>query len=131
VIATTVRSQLVTLGIVSSATTAGTAWVCLVGGLSDAVAAPQVALLDTAGFPALGSHGSGRPLRPALQALVRGTAGAYAVTATKATAVFDALHYTRFADILWIAGVNNPIWLGNEPDTNRPMWSLNFTAIQE
>lgn len=130
-IAATVRTHLVALGIVGSTTTSGTAWVCLVGGLSEAIVAPQVALLDTAGFPPLGSHDGGRPLRPGLQALVRGNVGAYAATVTKATEVFDALHYARFAGVMWISGVNNPIWLGYEADTNRPMWSINFMAIQE
>lgn len=128
-IATLVRARLIALGLVGSGTGNGSAWVCLVGGLSDAIAAPQVALMDTAGLPPLMSHGSGRPLRPGLQVLVRGLPNTYAATATKATAIFDGLHRTSWGDLKTVEAVNNAIWLGYEPDTNAPVWSINFLTI--
>lgn len=129
-IASTVRDRLVALGLVSSATGNGAAWVCFIGGLNDSVSAPQVAVVDTAGLPALMSHGTGRPLRPGLQVLVRGLANSYATTSTKAQAIFDGLHRTTFADLMAVEAVNTPIWLGYEPDTNAPLWSMNFLTIQ-
>ena len=128
-IATLVRARLIALSLVGASTGNGSAWVCLVGGLSDAIAAPQVALMDTAGLPPLMSHGSGRPLRPALQVLVRGLPNTYAATATKATAIFDGLHRTTWGSLQTVEAVNNPIWLGYEPDTNAPVWSINFLTI--
>lgn len=129
-IATTVRTRLIALGLVSSGTSNGASWVCLVGGLNDSVTAPQVAVIDTAGLAPAMSHGTSRPLRPGLQVLVRGLPNTYAATATKTQAVFDGLHRTTFSDLMTVEAVNNPIWLGYEPDTNAPVWSINFLTYQ-
>lgn len=129
-IAATVRDRLIALGLVSSGTGNGSSWVCFIGGLNDSVTAPQVAVVDTAGLPALMSHGTGRPLRPGFQVLVRGLPNTYATTSTKAQAIFDGLHRTTFSDLMTVEAVNTPIWLGYEPDTNAPVWSMNFLTIQ-
>jgi len=125
-----VRAQLVSLGLVSSATTSGTSWVCLLGGLSDNITAPQVTILDTGGLPPLASHGNAGPIQPGIQVLVRGLPNTYAATATKVEAIWDALHRTTFDDLLTVEGVNNPIWLGYREDTNAPQWSMNFLTIK-
>jgi len=130
VIAATVRARLIALSLVTSGTGNGTAWVCFIGGLNDSVAAPQVAVVDTAGLPALMSHGTGRPLRPGLQVLVRGLPNSEPDVGLKAEAIFDGLHRTAWGDLMTIEAVNTPIWLGYEPDTNAPMWSINFLTIQ-
>ena len=126
-----VRARLIALGLVSSATASGADWVCLVGGLSDHVVAPQVAIIDRSGLPALASHGNAGPLQPGIQVLVRGLPNAYAATATKAEAVFDGLHRTAFGDLLTVEAVGTPAWLGYREDTNAPQWGMNFLTIQD
>jgi hypothetical protein len=126
----TVRAYLISEGIAGSGTSSGSAWVCLVGGLSDAITAPQIAVIDTGGLSPLASHGNAGPTRPGIQVIVRGLPGAYAATETKAQDVWDALHRSSFDDLLAVEGVNNPIWLGYREDTNAPQWSLNFLTIQ-
>lgn len=128
--ASAVRDHLVSLGVTTGATTAGTAWVCLIGGLSDKIGAPQVAVMDRGGLPPLGSHDSVRPLRPGVQVLVRGLPNSYAATATKAQAVFDALHGQRFGSFMDVRASQSPLWLGFLDD-DRPTWSLNFDTFQE
>ena len=124
-----VRNRLIALGLVSDDTTSG--WVCLVGGLSDRLARPQVAVLDTTGLSPLASHGTTGPTRPAFQILVRGEPDSYAATAAKAQAVWDSLHRKPFGDYLAVEGANSaPVWLGFAGDESRPQWSLNFTTIQ-
>lgn len=123
-----VRARLVALGTVASTVTSGAAWVCLVGGLSDTVDAPQVAVLDTGGLAPIDAHNGPHAQRPGIQVLIRGAPNAYAATATKAAAVWTALHRTRWGDVLDLAAVTSPIWLGYEADTNRPMWSVNLIA---
>ena len=130
-IAQSVRTRLVALGLASSSTASGAAWVCIVGGLTDKVAAPQIAVMDRAGLPPQASHGATRPLRVGLQVLVRGLPGSYADTALKTQAVFDALYREPFGDLLSIEAVNNPIWVGYSQDRDEPTWSINFIAHQE
>lgn len=125
-----VRTFLVNQGIVSSSLTSGSNWVCLTGGLSDHVTAPQVALLVTAGLQAVMAHNSKGPDRPGLQILVRGLPGTYAVTAQKAEAIWEALHQASTGSLLLITGVNNPIWLGYDQQ-DRPQWSINFLTIRK
>jgi hypothetical protein len=127
--ATLVRDRLVSLGITGSGTASGSSWVCLVGGLSDRVDAPQVAVIDTGGLSPLDAHGTTGPTRPGIQVLVRGAPNAYALTEAKAESIWDALHRSTWGTVMNIAGVNNPIWLGYESDTNRPLWSLNFLTL--
>ena len=127
-IANLVRDRLVALGVTGSGTSSGSAWVCLVGGLSDRILAPQVSVQDTAGFSPLMSHSSRSPLRPGFQVLVRGEPNSYAATSTQAQAVWDALHRRPFGNLIAVDGVNNPIWLGFTEDDARPTWSLNFVA---
>jgi hypothetical protein len=123
-----VRERLVTLGVASGTVAPGAAWVALEGGLSDAVAAPQVAALDTGGLPPLTAHSLGAPLRPGVQILIRGLPNTYTDTRAKTLAVWEALHYTRFPGVWHLEGVNNPIWLGYDDD-RRPRWSINLTAL--
>lgn len=130
-IAEAVRTRLVALDLASSSTFSGAAWVCLVGGLSDKVSAPQIAVMDRAGLPPQASHGNTRPLRVGLQILIRGTPGSYAATALKTEAVFDALYRKPFGDLLSLEAVNNPIWVGYSADRDEPTWSINFIAHQE
>ena len=125
-----IRARLIALGLVSSATSSGTDWVCLVGGLSDHVTAPQVAITDRSGLPALASHGNAGPLQPGFQVIVRGLPDSYAATATKAEAIFDALHRAAFGDLLTIEAVGTPNWFGYREDTNAPVWSMNFLTIK-
>ena len=126
-----IRARLVALGIAGSTTTTGSAWVCLTGGLSDQITAPQIAINDTSGLAPLTSHGNAGPLQPGIQVLIRGLPNTYAATATKAEAVWDALHREGFDDLLAIEGVSNPIWLGYREDTNAPQWSMNFLTIKQ
>lgn len=127
--ATDVRARLITLGLVSSSVTSGAAWACLIGGLTDHVNAPQVAILETTGLPPLDAHGGVSATRPAFQLLVRGAENTYDATATKAQAIFDALHGSIFAGMRVTANTN-PAWLGFTPDRNEPLWSLNFTTLK-
>ena len=125
-----IRDRLIDEGVVGSATQSGSAWVCLVGGLSDQIDAPQVAVRDTAGFSPLSSHDSRSPLRPGFQILVRGSSNSYNAANQKAQEVWDVLHRRPFGDVvIAIDGVNNPIWLGLTSDDDRPTWSLNFVAF--
>lgn len=125
-----IRDHLIAKGVVSNSTSTG--WACLIGGLSDntLVSANQVALFDTQGLPPLGVHGGTGLIQPAFQVLVRGEPNSYAATATKAQAVWDALHFQAVTGLKACMGVNNPIWLQFD-EKNRPMWSLNFTTIKQ
>jgi hypothetical protein len=125
-----VRARLIALGLASSATASGTDWVCLVGGLSDHITAPQVAIIDRSGLTALASHGNAGPLRPGIQVLVRGLPDSYAATATKTEAIFDALHRAAFGDLISIEAVGTPNFLGYREDTNAPTWGMNFLTIK-
>ena len=104
-------------------------WTLLEGGLSDRVTGPQIAVLDRAGLPPWAAHGTAGIMRAGIQVLVRGDANTYETTRTKAALVWTTLQRKRFANLQSVEGVNNPIWLGFEPQTARPMWSLNFIAI--
>ena len=104
-------------------------WTLLEGGLSDRITGPQIAVLDRAGLPPWAAHGTAGVMRAGVQVLVRGDPDTYEATRTKATAVWNALQRQRFPNLQSVEGVNNPIWLGFEPQTARPMWSLNFIAI--
>jgi hypothetical protein len=123
-----VRGQLVALGVASSAVQSGSSWVALVGGLTDRVVAPQLALRETAGLVPLGVMGSPAVLRAGLQVLVRGLPDTYAQTSLKAYEVWDALHHRQFAGVLSVEGVSNPFWLGFSDEGN-PTWSLNFLVF--
>ena len=130
-IAQAVRARLVSLGVTTGGTTSGTAWVTVVGGLTDRINAPQIAIIDRAGLPPLTAHNETRPLRPGLQVLVRGLPDSYEATATKAAAVFEALHRQPFGTLMAIEAVSSPAWLGFTEADNRPTWSLNFIVFQE
>jgi hypothetical protein len=125
-----VRTHLIAQGVVVNTLTAGASWICLEGGLSDQVEAPQVAVMDRTGLPPLASHGNTGPIRPAFQVLVRGLPGTYPDTKSKATAVWDALHRQTVTGLMAVFGVGSPNWLQFD-DSNRPVWSLNFTTIKE
>lgn len=128
-IAPIIRAKLISAGVVSATVADGSNWVGVVGGLSDRVKAPQIAVRETAGLLPLTSHGTKGPLRIGVQLLVRGTPNSYAATAAKTSAAWNALQREQFDSIMSMEGVNNPIWLGYEPDTNAPMWSMNFIAF--
>lgn len=123
-----IRDHLVSQGLVTSGVTPGSAWVCLIGGLSDALAAPQVAVLDTGGIYPFESHNSTPPTRPGIQLLLRGTPGTYAATASKARAIWSALRAASPTGIMLVTPTTSPIWLGMD-DQNRPGWSMNFLTI--
>ena len=127
-IAALVRERLVALGVTGAAVASGSNWVCVVGGLTDRVNAPQVAVSDAPGLFPLTSHDSRSPLRPGFQVLVRGEPSSYAATSLKVQEVWAALHRRPFGDVIAVEAVNNPLWLGYSQDDGRPMWSLNFVA---
>ena len=104
-------------------------WTLTEGGLSDRIAGPQVTVLDRVGLPPWAAHGTAGILRAGIQVLVRGNENTYAATRDKAASVWAILHRQPAPNIWSVEGVNNPIWLGFEPQTMRPMWSLNFIAI--
>lgn len=126
-----VRDYLVSVGQAVSGTSSGAAWVALVNGLSDAIDAPQLAIIDTAGLPPQDSHSRPTPLQAGVQILIRGRPGDYSQTAAKAGSVWGALHQAKFPGVLQVRGVNNPIWLGYTSDERRPRWSLNFIVTTE
>lgn len=128
---TDVRLHLISQGVAVGGTTQD--WTCLIGGLSDQVARAQIAVMETGGLAPLDVMGTGDTetlTRPGVQILVRGNANDYSTTEAKAQAVWTTLHRQSFADFLTIEGTTNPIWLGYEPDTNRPLWSLNFLTVR-
>jgi hypothetical protein len=128
-ISDTVRSKLVNAGVASATIADGANWVALIGGLNDRVKAPQIAVRETAGLTPLTSHGTKGPLRIGVQLLVRGLPNTYSQTETKVTQIWNALQRAQFHPIMSMEGVNNPIWLGYEQDTNAPQWSINFIAF--
>jgi hypothetical protein len=126
-----VRSHLIAQGVVSTGTTSGSAWVCLIGGHSDAIDAPQVALVQRAGLPPLDTHAGPAHARAGVQVLVRGNPRAYAITAAKVDEVYAALQHARFTGVQTIEARSSAAWLGYEPQSDRPLWSLNLIAITE
>lgn len=124
-----IRQHLIDEEIVTSKLEAGTGWVCLIGGLTDHLDAPQVSLQTTGGLPPYQAHNYAAAARPGLQVLVRGHPNTAADTEAKAWEVWEALHQAEVTPFLLITGVNNPIWLGPD-DQNRPMWSINFNTIK-
>ncbi len=120
---TDVRTRLIAAGITSGD------WTCIIGGLTDVDAGPQIAVMERTGLPPLDSHDGPGLKQPGVQLLVRGAARTYAATETKADAVWDALHMSTFGSNLHCRGANKT-WLGYEPDTGKPRWSLNFTLIR-
>lgn len=99
---------------------------------------PQLLVVNTPGSPPeLGFGDASADLRlPGVQVLVRGNADDYAGAYAKAEEVRSALHKRLDALIdgtLYrrIVMVGEPIWLGYEPEQNRPMWSLNFELMKE
>jgi hypothetical protein len=130
-ISDTIRAKLVTAGVASATIAAGTNWVALIGGLNDKIKAPQIAVRETAGLTPLTSHGTKGPLRIGVQLMVRGLPNTYTQTETKTNELWNVLQRARFGPIMSMEGVNNPIWLGYEQDTNAPMWSINFIAFTE
>ena len=123
-----VRTYLIDQGIAASDTTSD--WAILIGGLSDQLNQPHLAVLETSGFAPINVMGSNYLSRPAFQILVRGAAGQYAATETKAHAVYDTLHRASFAYQQTVEAAQNPVWLGYDEDHARPQWSLNFTTIR-
>jgi hypothetical protein len=123
-----VRTYLIDQGIASSDTTAD--WAILIGGLSDQLDQPHLAVLETSGFAPINVMGSDYLSRPAFQILVRGATGDYANAESKAHAVYDTLHRTSFAYQQTVEAAQNPVWLGYDEDYARPQWSLNFTTIR-
>jgi len=123
-----VRTYLIDQGIASSDTTAD--WAILIGGLSDQLDQPHLAVLETSGFAPINVMGSDYLSRPAFQILVRGATGDYANAESKAHAVYDTLHRTSFAYQQTVEAAQNPVWLGYDEDHARPQWSLNFTTIR-
>ena len=110
------------------ANVSGLGWSVIEGGLSDKIEGPQVAVMDTAGFPPIAAHGTRGPLRAGVQVLVRGAPRAYEAARSKAVAVWGALHRESFGPVMSCEGRNNPVWLGYGEE-QRPMWSLNFVAF--
>lgn len=125
----TIRARLIAGGIVGATVADGAAWVCLVGGLSDRVRAPQIGISDTAGYMPLDTMEGPDVRRAGIQVLVRGDAGGYANAAVMAKAVWDALHTARIDPIMCLRGMSGPTWVGYTSDEQRPVWSLNFVAF--
>jgi hypothetical protein len=123
-----VRTYLIDQGIAASDTTSD--WAILIGGLSDQLNQPHMAILETSGFAPINVMGSDYLSRPAFQILVRGEAGQYANAEAKAHAVYDTLHRASFAYLQTVEAAQNPVWLGYDEDHARPQWSLNFTTIR-
>jgi hypothetical protein len=129
VTADVIRDRIIAAGLATGAVADGSAWVCLVGGLSDRVRAPQIAVRDTAGYAPLDTMDGPGVRRAGVQVLVRGNAGDYAGTAVMAKAAWDVLHTARFGPILSVRGMNGPTWLGYTSDEARPQWSMNLIAF--
>lgn len=122
------RTRLIAAGLVTGNLTAGSAWIGLVGGLTDAITAPQVAIIDTGGIFPYDSHNSTPPARPGLQILVRGLPNAWADAAAKARAVWASLRASAPTGVMLASPTTSPIDLGRD-DQNRPTWSMNFQLI--
>ena len=123
-----VRTYLIDQGIAASDTTSD--WAILIGGLSDQLDQPHLAVIETSGFAPINVMGSNYLSRPAFQILVQGAAGEYATTEAKAYAVYDTLRRASFAYLQTVEAAQNPVWLGYDEDTQKPRWSLNFTTIR-
>lgn len=124
-----VRARLIAQGVAASTTTA--AWPCFIGGLTDRVNQPQMSVIETTGFAPLDVMGVGNANtieRPGFQILVRGDVNGYEAAQEKTAAIMTALHRQTFGDQMIVEATSNAAWLGYEPDTDRPMWSLNFIA---
>jgi hypothetical protein len=128
-ISDTIRAKLISTGVAVATIADGTNWIALIGGLNDRIKAPQIAVRETAGLTPLTSHGTKGPLRIGVQLLVRGLPNTYTQTQTKVNQTWNALQRAQFDPIMSMEGVNNPIWLGYEQDTNAPQWSINFIAF--
>lgn len=124
---TDVRDHLIAQSVAVSGTTS--AWSCLIGGTTDQIAEPHMTVIARPGIPPLDSHDGPGNEQPACQIIVRGADGGYAAAETKAWGVFDALHRQTVGS--WhVAATTSPAWVGYEPDSNRPRWSLNFQATE-
>lgn len=126
-----VLSHLRAAGLLSNTVQPGDQWVGLLGGWQDALAAPQVALIDQAGLPPFMAHNTRAPTRPGLQVLVRGTPGTASATQAQANAIWESLHEnTTLPGLLIITARHSPAFLGFD-EANRPRWTLNFDTIQQ
>lgn len=72
---------------------------------------------------------------PSVQTMIRGSPGGFVAAKTKAREVLDALHSIPSQDLngdRWdsIRALNNPAYIGKD-ETERPMFSINFTLIIE
>jgi len=106
-------------------------WVILIGGLSDRVTQPHMAVTATTGNAPLNVMGTDRLLRPTFRIVLQGATNGYADAETKAYEVWDALHRKPFGNFIAVEGTNAPAWLGYSEDNHKPRWSLNFSSIRK
>ena len=126
---TDIRTYLVQHNVAQADTTQD--WAILVGGISDQLTHPHMAVVPTTGNRPLDVMGNDPLHQPNFRIVVQGREGGYVEAEAKANAVWNALHRKQFADFLTVEGTNPPIWLGYTEDTHKPRWSLNFTTIRK
>lgn len=95
-----------------------------------------VMLFETGGMASDFVHDGARDVNPGLQVRVRGARNGYLTARGKAEDIDDLLDGVANTTIgthtyKWIRAVQQPIFMGFEPGTDRPEWSQNFRICRD
>lgn len=132
----TLKARIITAGLANADfTSTGAGWLVIPGGLSDrqpVLGRPQLAIVLTGGMERGSLHNGGSGVSyPQAQILARGLAHDYEGARDKIEAVATNVHNTPLAgsgetSVVFVQ--TEPLWLGYQEESGRPMWSLNVRA---